>query len=139
MNNRKDTFSIQLQINEKTKDEEIIESFVKDKRTDNIIIELSHKYEKTKVVITISKKWEKNNLYINDKIMDFAQKVNNNKKGYETFNVVPADGDSIYTADNKELATSEGGRVFISEDKIKDFVNQLIEQRLGPSLNNKDE
>jgi hypothetical protein len=68
---------------------------------------------------------------INDKIIDFYKKVNNDTKGYETFNVVADDGDSIYTADNKELATREGGRVFISEDKIIDIVNKIIDSKLG--------
>jgi hypothetical protein len=82
------------------------------------------------------KKWEKTNLYINDKVIDFGQKDNNITKRYETFNVVADDddGNSIHAADIEELASSEGGRVFISEDKIKDFVNQLLEQRLGSSL-----
>jgi hypothetical protein len=62
-------------------------------------------------------------------------------KGYETFYVIADDDDnnSIHTADIDELATIERDRVFISENKIKDFVNQLLEQRLGSSLNNKDE
>lgn len=85
-----------------------------------------------------NKKYEKL-ANINDKIIDFYKKVNNYTKGYETFNVVADDGDSIYTADNKELATSEGGRVFISEDKIEDIVNRLIEQRLGPSRHNRND
>ena len=59
--------------------------------------------------------------------------------GYETCNVVADNGDSIYAADSKRLTTSEGGRNYISQDEIKSFVNQLIEERLGPSVNNKDE
>ena len=64
-------------------------------------------------------------------------KVNNNKKEYETFNFVSDDGDSIYTVDNKEFTTSKEGQVFISEDKIKDFINQLIKE--VRALNNKNE
>jgi hypothetical protein len=59
--------------------------------------------------------------------------------GYETCNVVADNGDSIYAADSKRLTTSEGGQTYISQEEIKDFVNQLIEHRLGSSLNNEDE
>ena len=58
--------------------------------------------------------------------------------GYETCNVVADNGDSIYAADSKRLTTSEGGQNYISQDEIKDFVNQLIEHRSGSYLN-KDE
>lgn len=68
--------------------------------------------------------------------MDFGQKDNDITKRYETFNVVvdDDDGNSIHAADIKELASSEEGRVFISEDKINQSVSQIIDQRLGPSL-----
>lgn len=68
--------------------------------------------------------------------MDFGQKDNDITKRYETFNVVvdDDDGNSIHAADIEELASSEEGRVFISEDKINQSVSQIIDQRLGPSL-----
>ena len=60
-------------------------------------------------------------------------------KGYEAFNIVSETGDSIDSATFKELTTEERGRTFISGDQIKDFVNQLMEERLGPSVTNKND
>lgn len=126
MNNRKNILFPKLQINDKKfNDEEI----VKDKKTNNIIIELSHKHEKLKIVISISE-WREINLYLNDKIANFAQKVNNNIKEYETFNVLSETGDSIFSPTIEELITvvTKGkGQVFISENKLEEFVNKIID------------
>jgi hypothetical protein len=54
-------------------------------------------------------------------------------KQYETFNVVTDDGDSIYAANIELLTTIEGGKVFISEEKIEEIVNRIIDQRLCTS------
>lgn len=51
-------------------------------------------------------------------------------KGYETFNVVTDDGDSIYSPPFEELATCEG-QVFFSEDKIAEIVHKELDKRLG--------
>ncbi|HSF50935.1 MAG TPA: hypothetical protein VLA74_09270, partial [Nitrososphaeraceae archaeon] len=52
-------YFIPLQLGKKLQDEEIIHSFVKDPRTNSIILELNHKYDKTKVIVSINtKKWE---------------------------------------------------------------------------------
>lgn len=53
-------FFISIPLNKKLEKEEIVSSFVKDKRTNSIVIELNHKYEKNKVVIPINiKNWLK--------------------------------------------------------------------------------
>ncbi len=59
-------------------------------------------------------------------------------KNYESFNVVSETGDSIYSPPFEELTIAEEseGQVFISMDKMEDFVNQLIQHRLGPLFNN---
>lgn len=119
-----------LEISESLKKENVVNIFFYDKETNLDKIEISHKHENVKVVIYISE-WKKITLYINDKIIDFAQKVNNNIKKYETFNVVSETGDSIYSSLSKELPVKEKGQVFISEDKIEEIVQEKLDKRLG--------
>ena len=129
-----DSFSyIQLEINESQKKENGVNTFFYDRETNSVKIKLSHKYKNIKVVIYISE-WKKITLYINDKIIDFAQKVNNIIKKYETFNIVSENGDSIYSPTVEELTTviaKERCQVFISEYKLEEIVNRIIAQRLG--------
>ena len=57
-------------------------------------------------------------------------------EGYGIYNIVDDDDDSIHAVDIKELATYQD-QVFISEDKLEESVNRIINHRLGPYLNNK--
>lgn len=60
-------------------------------------------------------------------------------KNFESFNVVSETGDSIYSPPFGELtaiAEESEGQIFISMDKMEDFVNQLIQHMLGPLFNN---
>jgi hypothetical protein len=50
-------------------------------------------------------------------------------KRYEIFNIVTDNGDSIYYPTLEELATVRG-QILISEDKIEEIVNKIIDQRL---------
>jgi hypothetical protein len=55
--------------------------------------------------------------------------TNNNKKiKYEDWNIVSNDGDSIYALPIEQL---EGGQIYVSEDKIRDIVNEELDKRLG--------
>ena len=132
MNSGKDPFSIQLPIKDKFNDEEIIKSLVEDIRTTNIRKEIGRKYEKTKFIISFSKKDKKYTLYINDQIIDFGQKVNDITKGYETFNVVSETGDSIYSLTLEELIIAERreGQVFVSEDNMRE-IRREVDKRSG--------
>ncbi len=47
-------FFIPLELGKKLQDEGIINSFVKDTRTNSIILELNHKYDQTKVIVSIN-------------------------------------------------------------------------------------
>ena len=52
--------SIPLQLSKKLQDERIIHSFVKDPRTNSIILEVNHKYDQTKVIVSINtNNWQK--------------------------------------------------------------------------------
>ena len=67
-------------------------------------------------------------------VIDFYKKVNSNTKGYELFNVVADDGDSIYSPDFEEIdGLPLGGQMYISENKIRDIVNEELDKRLGKS------
>ena len=93
----------------------------------NIRKEIGRKYEKTKVIISFSKKDKKYTLYINDQIIDFGQKVNDITKGYETFNVVSETRDSIYSLTLEELILAEEreGQVFVSEDYMREIRREV--------------
>jgi hypothetical protein len=56
---------------------------------------------------------------------------NNNKKifDYEVTNHIPDSADSIYSP---EFEDRLGGQVFVSEDKIRDIVNEELEKRFDP-------
>lgn len=53
---------------------------------------------------------------------------NNKKKKYEVWNYVPEDRDSILELPIEEVI---GGQVFVSEEKIRDIVNEELDKRLG--------
>ena len=74
---------------------------------------------------------DKPNIYCIENLLSFTSKVNNNN--LEPFNVVAEDGDSIYTIPINECI---GGQVYVSEDKIRDIVNEELDRRIGPSLIN---
>jgi len=81
----------------------------------------------------------KDNNTISNNLLKFPKKItNNDTKKYESFNIVSETGDSIYSPPFEELTIAEEseGQVFISMDKMEDFVNQLIQHRLGPLFNN---
>ena len=61
------------------------------------------------------------------------------KKKYEYLNIVSETRDSIYTVPMEESATIGEGQVYISLSEIKRIVNEELERRLGPSVNNKNE
>ena len=98
----------------------------------NIRKEIGRKYEKTKIIIFFSKKDKKYNLYINDKIIDFGQKVNDITKGFETFNAVSKTGDSIYSLTLEELIIAEEreGQVYVSEDYMRE-IRREVDKRSG--------
>lgn len=58
---------------------------------------------------------------------------NNNKKKYEVTNHISDDYDSIYALPIDEVV---GGQIYVSEDKIRDIVNEELDRRFGPSINN---
>ena len=61
------------------------------------------------------------------------KEITKNKDKYELLNVVPENGDSIYSPQFEEFSTFEyGGHVFVAETAIKELVNLIIDQRLGP-------
>ena len=66
-----------------------------------------------------------------------SPKDNNNSIQYESINVVSDDGDSIYSPPLEELF--QDGQIYVSKDKIRNIVNEELDRRLGPSLNNKNE
>ena len=77
---------------------------------------------------------DKNDLYINDKVLNVTEKVNhNNTKKYESFNVSSETGDSIYSPVFEEITavTKEKGQVFISIDKLNEMVQRELDKRFG--------
>jgi hypothetical protein len=63
------------------------------------------------------------------RLIDFAQV--NNKKEFETLNVVSEIGDSIYSSTFEELPIEEKGQIFISEDKIDEIIQEKYDKRIG--------
>ena len=65
-----------------------------------------------------------------------SHSVTCNKK-YESINIVPETGDSIYSPQYEEFTTlDDRGQAYYSETRIVEIVKRMIDQRLGPSLNN---
>ena len=58
-----------------------------------------------------------------------SSKDNSNSIQYESLNVVSDNGDSIYSPVLEELF--QGGQMYVSEDKIRDIVNEELDKRLG--------
>ena len=57
--------------------------------------------------------------------------------GYELFNIVSENGDSIYSLPNEDVMSEEKGQVYVSLSKIRKIVNEELDKRVGASLNNK--
>ena len=62
------------------------------------------------------------------KILDYVTTMTK----YEDYNIVAEDGDSIYSP---EFENRQGRQLYINEDMLTDFVNKIIDQRVGASLN----
>ena len=75
---------------------------------------------------------------INTKSFDINSTTVNTKK-FELFNIVSETGDSIYTVPMEESATIGEGQIYVSLSEIKKIINEELERRLGPSINNKNE
>jgi hypothetical protein len=130
MNNSKDILLIKLQITSEQKNKKRSKIFTKDKKINNIIIDLHYKDENIIFRISISE-GKITNLYINDKIIGFPQ-ISDNIKEYETLNIVSETGDSVYSPTVQELPIKEeNGQVFFSEDKVEGIIQRELEKRLG--------
>ena len=66
------------------------------------------------------------NLSSSDELLTFTENVNNNN--FEPINIIFEDGDSIYSPPIDEL---KSGQVYVSEDKVRDIVNEVLDKRLG--------
>ncbi len=92
--------------------------------------------------MTNSKETKNNNFPLdNDKITtnnlkNFPKKITNNITKYELYNVVPENGDSIYSPQYEEYSIFEKGQVFVSETVLEEYINRILDQRLGSSINN---
>ena len=62
-----------------------------------------------------------------------------NTTKFELFNIVSETRDSIYTVPIEESATIGEGQVYVSLSEIKKIVNEELERRFGPLVNNKNE
>jgi hypothetical protein len=56
---------------------------------------------------------------------------NNKKRKHEDLNFVSNNRDSIYALPIEQL---QGEQIYVSEDKIRDIVNDELNKRLGPSI-----
>lgn len=69
------------------------------------------------------------NLPSSTKLLNITKLRKVSDNNYEAFNVVAEDGNSIYYPPlGQEL---KGGQIYVSEDKIRDIVNKVLDKRLG--------
>jgi hypothetical protein len=80
----------------------------------------------------------KDNNIISNNLKKLSKKITNNKRKYESINIVSETGDSIYYTEPIEELT-QGGQAYISFYKVRKIVNKELQNRLGPSINNKNE
>jgi len=73
------------------------------------------------------------NLFSLHKLLNITNYPKESNHIFEPFNVVAEVGDSIYTIPINECI---GGQVYISEDKVRDIINEELDKRLGSSLKN---
>ena len=62
------------------------------------------------------------------KLLKFTRLHNVSDTKYEELNIRSENGESIYSPPIDEL---KGGQVYVSEDKIRNIVNKVLDKRLG--------
>lgn len=62
--------------------------------------------------------------------------ANNNKKKYEVINHISDNGDFIYAAPIEEIPD---GQTYYSLEAIRDIINEELDRRFGPWVNNNED
>jgi hypothetical protein len=68
------------------------------------------------------------NLSSSNKLLTFTRLHNVSGNKYEEINIGSENGESIYSPPIDEL---KGGQVYVSEDKTRNIVNEVLDKRLG--------